>query len=89
MKHGQVINVKGDKVFVKLFAGKVGVFPRADVKGVPIKPNVKAGDKVKAPFVGTFKDAEVTKVDADIGRIWVKFDSGSEAVVAFGDVIPG
>jgi hypothetical protein len=88
MKLGQVIRVKDDKVFVKMFAGKVGVFPRADVKGIPIKPNVKAGDKVKAPFVGGFSDAEVTKVDADIGRVWVKFSSGSEAVVAFGEIIP-
>ncbi len=87
MKRGQVIRVNGDKVFVKLFAGRVGVFPRADVKSVPVKVSVKAGDKVKAPFVGSFKDAEVTKVDENIGRVWVKFDSGSEEVVAFGDIM--
>lgn len=89
MKHGQVIRVNGDKVFVKLFAGKTGVFPRADVKGVPVKPNVKAGDKVKAPFVGTFKDATVSKVDADIGRVFVKFDTSGdkEEAIAFGDIM--
>lgn len=88
MKHGQVIRVKGDKVFVSLFAGKTGVFPRSDVKGVPVKPTLKPGDKVKAVGIGSFTDAEVTKVDANIGRVWVKFASGSEDVVSIGDVIP-
>lgn len=89
MKHGQVIRAEGDKVFVKLFAGKTGVFPKADVKAVPVKPNVKPGDKVKAVFTSSFTDAEVTKVDGAIGRIWVKMGSSpEEKVVSFGDVIP-
>lgn len=89
MKHGQVIRVEGDKVFVKLFAGKTGVFPKADVKPVPLKPNVKAGDKVKAVWVGKFVDGTVSKTDENIGRVWVKFDSpAKEEVVAIGDIMP-
>lgn len=89
MKHGQVIRVEGDKVFVKLFAGRIDVFPKADVKAVPLKPNVKAGDKVKAVFAGKFKDATVSKTDENIGRVWVKFENmPDDNVIAFGDVIP-
>ena len=88
MKHGQVIRVEGDKVLVSLFAGRIRVFPKSDVTAVPIRPNVKAGDKVKAVWVGRFKEATVDKVDEKIGRIWVKFDNKSEEVVAFGDVMP-
>jgi hypothetical protein len=78
MKHGQVIRIEGDKVFVSLFAGKTGVFPKSDVKAIPFKPNVKVGDKVKAVWVGSFKDGTVSKVDENIGRVWVKFDSPSK-----------
>jgi hypothetical protein len=89
MKHGQIIRTEGDKVFVKLFAGKTGVFPKSDVKAVSVKPNVKAGDKVKAVWVGKFKDGTVNKTDENIGRVWVKFDNDpKEYVVAFGDVMP-
>ena len=88
MKHGQVIRAEGDKVLVSLFAGRIGVFPKADVKGVPVKPNVKAGDKVKAIRYGGFKDGTVSKVDENIGRVWVKFENASEdEVLAFGDVM--
>lgn len=88
MKHGQVIRVEGDKVFVLLFAGKTGVFPKSDAKAIPIKPNVKAGDKVKAVRYGGFKDGTVSKVDENIGRVWVKFENSSEdEVIAFGDVL--
>ena len=89
MTHGQIIRVESDKVFVKLFAGKVGVFPKSDVKAVPIKPNVKVGDKLKAEYVGRFKDGTVSKVDEKIGRVWVKFENVSEdKVIAFGDLMP-
>lgn len=90
LKHGQVIKVAGDKVFVSMFAGRVGVFPKSEVKGVPLKPNVKEGDRVKAVNMGSFADGTVSKVDAKIGRVWVKFDStgAGEKVIAFGDILP-
>ena len=89
MKKGQVIRVAGDKVFALLFAGRVGVFPKSEVKTVPVQPILKAGDKVKVPFVGGFKSGAVTKVDKNIGRAWVKYDNlDKTAVVAFGDIMP-
>ena len=89
MKYGQVIRAEGDKVFVTLFAGKSGVFPKSDVKAVPFKPSLKVGQKVKVVYISGFKDAEITKVDDAIGRVWTKFDSGSkEEVIAIGDVLP-
>ena len=89
MTHGQVIRVEGDKVFVLLFAGKTGVFPKADAKAVPLKPSVKAGDKVKAVSIGKFKDGTVSKTDENIGRVWVKFDGQpNDKVIAFGDIMP-
>lgn len=88
MKHGQVIRAEVDKVLVSLFAGRIDVFPKADVKGIPIKPGVKAGDKVKAVRYGSFKDGTVSKVDENIGRVWVKFENASEdEALAFGDVL--
>lgn len=87
LEHGQVIRVEGDKVFIKKFAGKIDVMPKADCKAVPLKPNVKAGDKVKAEWVGKFKDGTVSKVDDAIGRVWVKYDQGgTEKVISYGDV---
>lgn len=87
MKHGQVIRTEGDKIFVVLFAGKTGVFPKSDAKAVPVKPNVKAGDNVKASRYGSFKEGTVSKVDSNIGRVWIKFENASEdEAVAFGDV---
>ena len=56
---------------------------------MPVKPSVKAGDKVKAVWVGKFVDGTVSKVDENIGRVWVKFDSpAKEEVVAIGDIMP-
>lgn len=88
MKHGQVIRVAGEKVFVKMFAGKVGVFDKSKCQPVPLVPDVKEGDSVKAERNGRFSAGKVSKVDAKIGRVWVKFDgSDKDDVIAFGDVM--
>lgn len=85
---GQVIRVAGDKVLVMLFAGKIGSYPKSACKPVPVVPEVKEGDRVSAPFVGKFKDGVVTKVDAKIGRVFLKFDGmPDEKAIPFGDVI--
>lgn len=88
LKKGQVIRVAGDKVLVLESVGKLKMYPKASCKPVPVVPNVKEGDRVKAPFVGTFKDATVSKVDAKIGRVFVKFDGmPDEKAIPFGDVL--
>jgi hypothetical protein len=55
---------------------------------VPITSSAKEGEKVKAGWVGSFKESTVTKVDPKIGRVFIKFDVDSkEKAVAFGDVM--
>lgn len=89
LKHGQIIREADDKVFVKLFGSSIGVFSKSEVLGVPIRPGVEVGDSVKAVNSGNFVDGTVSKVDAAIGRVWVKFSSsGKEVAIAFGDVMP-
>lgn len=88
MKHAVVIRVAGDKVFVREFAGKIGVYDRSRCTSVPVVPTVKEGDKVKALNIGSFDAATVTKVDQRNGRVFVKFDSGTtEKAIAFGNVM--
>jgi hypothetical protein len=88
LKKGQVIRVAGDKVLVLQSVGKLKVYPKSACKPVPVVPNVKDGDRVKVPFVGTFKDATVSKVDAKIGRVFIKFDGmPDEKAIPFGDVL--
>lgn len=88
LEHSQVLRVGGDKVFVMAWAGKVKLVNKADCTAVPIKPQVKPGDKVKAMIYGSFKDATVVSVDEKLGKLVVKQDGQSdEKPVVFGDVM--
>lgn len=88
LKSAKIIRVAGDKVLVLETGSKIKVYPKSACKPVPIVPNVKEGDRVKAPFVGTFKDATVSRVDAKIGRVFVKFDGQTdEKAIPFGDIL--
>lgn len=85
----QIIRVAGDKILALGGVGSLKVYDKANVTPVPLRPNVKAGDKVKAPKYGaTYADATVTKVDARNGRVFVKFGTETEEkAIAFGDVM--
>lgn len=84
----QVINVSGEKVFVRLFAGKIGAFDKSQCTPLPIVPDIKAGDKVKAPKYGYLAEAVVTKVDEKIGRVFIKFpNTDKEEAIAFGNLM--
>lgn len=88
LEHSQVLHVGGDKVFVKGWGGKVKLVNKADCTAVPIKPQVKAGDKVKAMIFGSFVDATVVSVDEKLGKVVVKQDGQSEEKsIDFGDVM--
>lgn len=88
-KAATVIKVSGDKVLIMGFAGSMKVVNKSDCTPAPVKPNVKAGDMVQAPWVGTYKNLKVEKVDAKMGRVWVDDPySDKPMVVPFGDVIP-
>ena len=87
-KPAQIIRVAGDKILALGSVGSLKVYDKASATPVPLRPNVKAGDKVKAPKYGTYTDATVTKVDARNGRVFVKFGTeAEESAVAFGDVL--
>jgi hypothetical protein len=86
-KKARVIHVAGDKVLALGFAGTLQVFEKSAATPVPVKPTVKAGDKVKAPVYGSFQNVTVTKVDGRNGRVFVKPETGDEKAIAFGDVL--
>ena len=88
-KKAQIIRVAGDKVLAMGFAGSLHVYDKSASTPVPVKPNVKAGDKVKAAIYGNFQNVTVTRVDNKIGRVFVKSESGdtTEKAIAFGDVM--
>ena len=87
-KSAQVIRVAGEKVFVNGFAGRVAVVERSRCTPFPLVSTAKAGDKVKAVWVGSLKDGTVTKVEPAIGRVFIKFDvDGKERAVSFGEVM--
>ena len=83
----RVIRVAGDKVLAIGGAGSLQVYDKSACTPVPVKPGVKAGDKVKAAVYGSFQNVTVTKVDARNGRVFVKPETGDEKAIAFGDVM--
>lgn len=86
---GQVINAQGDKVLVEQFGGDLAVFDASEVEVLPLKPELKEGDKVQAPFAAGVDPATVTKVDAKNGRVWVKWkDSPGDGIFSYGEVLP-
>ena len=86
--HGQIIKSSKDKVFVKLFAGRIAVHSKSEVRPIPIRPNVKKHDSVLAKRFGRLEEGLVSEVDERIGRVWVRFDEDAErTAVAFGNLI--
>jgi len=84
----QVIRVAGDKVFASTFAGGIAVFDKSRCTPFPLLSAAKTGEKVKAVWVNSVKEGTVTKVDAAIGRVFIKFDvDGKERAVSFGQVM--
>jgi len=90
--YGLVIKSEADAVLLETFGGDLAVFQKDEVTPIPVKPGVKKGDKVQAPFAKGMDPATVTKVDEKIGRIWVTFDgreSQGEKCFCFGQILPG
>lgn len=84
----QVIRVAGDKVFASTFAGGIAVFDKSRCTPFPLVSTAKVGEKVKAVWVNSVKEGTVTKVDAAIGRVFIKFDVDSkERAISFGQVM--
>ncbi|HRH40171.1 MAG TPA: hypothetical protein PKY82_00910 [Pyrinomonadaceae bacterium] len=87
-KPAQVIRVAGDKVFVSGFAGKIDVVDKSRCTPFPLVSNAKVGEKVKAVWVSSLKEGTVTKFDAAIGRVFIKFDvDNKEKAISFGEIM--
>lgn len=85
-----VVCVSGDQVLTIGFAGKMKIYPKSDCTPCPVKPDVKTGDEVQVPWVGSFTSTTVQKVDAENGRVWCDDPySDDPMVVPFGDVLTG
>jgi hypothetical protein len=83
-----VLNVAGDRVFVKDIIGVLLLVGRADCTPVPDRPAVKAGDRVKAVRFNSFRDATVVGVDGKLGKVVVRVDGENEGqTVDFGEVM--
>ncbi len=88
----QLVAAADDKLLLVGYAGRMSVASKADCVPLPIVPEgIKEGDKVFAPVSFSKLDPfTVVKVDAKIGRVFVKaisFGKEKEVGVAFGDVI--
>ena len=85
----QVITVAGGKVLALGFAGRMAVFEQSACRPVPLRPDVKPGDNVHVPYVGSFVPAIVKRVDRDYGRVVCDITWGGqtkEVHASFGDV---
>ena len=83
-----VLNVSGEKVFVKDIIGVLLLVGKADCTPVPDKPAVKAGDRVKAVRFNSFRDATVVGIDEKLGKVVVRVDGENEdQTVDFGEVM--
>jgi hypothetical protein len=84
-----VVSEHEDKILGVGFAGKLNVLSRATCVNVPIVPQVKVRDTVWVPVIGAYTRGIVTKLDATIGRVWVKHEFGGvekEEAFAFTEV---
>lgn len=87
--HAQIINVSGDRVLLNGFAGSVIAIAKSECVAIPVKVDVKAGDAVQVPYIGSYKNGKVKKADPKIGRVWVEIQFGGqpkEVVVSYGDI---
>jgi len=89
MNRVQVVRIEGEKVLTIGWAGRIEVLKKSDCHAIPINLEIKKGDKVQVPYIGSFTDGIVKKYDANIGRAWVEIEFGGniiEIVVARGDI---
>lgn len=88
-EHGLITAFSDDKVLTIGFAGRMKVQAKASCVSLPIRPQVKAGQKVWVEHMGGFTEATVKRVDAKIGRVFAEYEFvGEKREIAspFGDV---
>ena len=85
---GTIINVAGDKVLYRGFAGFMKAVKKSDCRLLPLNPGVAVGQTVQAESTGRLRpEFKVKKIDAAKGRIWVEDKFKKEHVKSFLEVV--
>lgn len=91
-EHWTVIRVEGDKVLAKGWAGSTKVLEKSKCTPIPITMDVAVGDVIQIPYIGSYQEGTVIKVDAAKARVWVETEWGGsieEEAVCIGDITIG
>ena len=84
-----LIAQSGDKWVTRRFAGRVGIFESKDLKPIPLKPALKVGQAVQAPWVGMMYPGKVKKITGTRVEVAVDGIATKEPVVtSLGQVLP-
>ena len=91
IKKFTIINVSNDKVLVKGFAGSMKMLDKSACTPLKVTNTVKVGDKIQAPWVGSFKNGTIKELKSDYGRAVIEFDDLKDKlyVVPLGDITTG
>ncbi len=72
LEHGVLVALTPKKLLSLGFGGRLSAWTVDQCMPLAPTGTYAKGDLVQVPFVGTFTEGEVTKVDAKIGRVFVK-----------------
>jgi len=87
-----VIRVEGDKVLAKGWGGTTAVLEKSKCTPIPITMDVAVGDVIQIPYIGSYQEGTVIKVDAAKARVWVETEwvgDIEEEAVCIGDITTG
>ena len=69
-----LVSENGEKWLARKFSGRVATFPKAELEPIPLKPALKVGQTVVAPYVGMMYQGKVKKLSGT--RVEVAIDQG-------------
>lgn len=87
-----VLRVEGDKVLAKGWAGSTKVLEKSKCTPIPVTMDVAVGDVIQIPYIGSYQEGTVIKVDAAKARVWVETEWAGdieEEAVCIGDITTG
>ncbi|MEO1527940.1 MAG: hypothetical protein AAFX06_21110 [Planctomycetota bacterium] len=86
---GRLLAMDDESVLLDGFAGKLRRYDRSAATVMPLRPNLKAGDRGEAVVFGSLKSVTVKKLDEKIGRVFATYQFGrseKERAFAFGEI---
>ena len=92
MEKWQVIKVEGNKVLAKGWGGSMAVLDKTKCTAIPFSMDFAVGDVVQIPYIGSYQEGTITKIDAAKGRVWLDTEFAgeiTEEVVCFGEITTG